>query len=326
MEADMSRRLPPLNSLRAFEAAARHLSFTKAAEELHVTPAAISQQVKNLEDYCGTPLFRRLTRALILTDAGQAVLPLLREGFDKLAEAMVRLEALERSGVLTVSVGPSFGAKWLVPRLDRFRAAHPEYDVRIDATDALADFGADGVDVALRYGRGVYDRLHADCLMAEVSFPVCSPSLLAGPHPLRRPDDLRHHTLLHVQWKMESDAAPNWRMWLRAAGVDGVDAERGPRFSMEGMAVQAAVEGQGVALASGSLVGDDLKAGRLVRPFPPAAGEATAFRYYLVYPEATAANPKVAAFRAWVMDEVARDGEETAPPPSTALTGEAKLA
>ena len=310
----MSRPLPPLNSLRAFEAAARHLSFTKAAEELHVTPAAVSQQIKLLEEHCGTKLFRRLTRALMLTDAGQAALPPLREGFDKLAEAVDRLRSHDRGGILTVSVPPSFGAKWLVHRLDRLNAAHPEFDVRIDATDTLVDFSDAGVDIALRYGRGTYPGLHAEHLMPEVAFPVCSPALLEGEHPLRRPEDLSHHTLLHVQWKMEHEAAPNWRMWLRAAGVEDIDAERGPRFTIEGMTVQAAIEGQGVALASGSLVSDDLKAGRLVRPFGPTICEATAFSYYLVYPQANAESPKVKAFRDWIMAEIAMDTETAGDP------------
>ncbi|MHA1529858.1 MAG: transcriptional regulator GcvA [Alphaproteobacteria bacterium] len=303
----MTRRLPPLNSLRAFEAAARHLSLKKAAEELHVTPAAVSHQVKTLEEYCGVQLFHRLTRALGLTEAGQAALPMLREGFDKLAEAAGAMTTWERADILTVSVAPSFGAKWLIPRLDRFRAAHPEFDIRIDASYTLVDFAADGVDVALRFGRGVYRNLRSDCLMAEVSLPVCSPRLLQRDPPLRRPEDLRHHTLLHVQWRTEDDAAPSWRMWLRAAGIAGVDAERGPRFSIEGMALEAAIAGQGVALASAALVEGDLEAGRLVRPFPTSASQPTAFSYYLVYPEVKADDPKVMAFRGWVLAEVAPD-------------------
>jgi len=305
----MGRRLPPLNSLRAFEAAARHLSFKKAAEELHVTPAAISQQVRTLEEYCGNELFERLTRKLRLTETGRAALPALREGFDRLAEGAEAMRARGSSRILTVSVAPSFGAKWLVPRLERFRAAHPDHDVRIDASDALASFAGDGVDVALRYGRGRYPGLVAECLMDEVAFPVCSPRLAEGDPPLRRPEDLCRHTLLHVQWKLEDDAAPNWRMWLKAAGIEGVDPERGPRFSIETMAVQAAIEGQGVALVSGVLVAADLAAGRLVRPFPPSEDEATAFSYYLVYPEAKAADPRVAAFRDWVRAEITRDRE-----------------
>ncbi len=311
----MNRHLPPLNSLRAFEASARHLSLKKAAEELHVTPAAVSHQVRALEEFIGAQLFRRLTRALRLTEAGQAALPLLREGFDKLAEAADAMRAEEQARVLTISVAPSFGAKWLIPRLDRFRAMHPEFDIRIDATDALVNFADDGVDVALRFGRGTYRNLRSVCLMPEVSVPVCSPRLLERDPPLRRPEDLRHHTLLHVQWRTEDDAAPSWRMWLRAAGIDGVDAGRGPRFSAEGMALEAAIAGQGVALASAALVEGDLKAGRLVRPFPPSASQATEFSYYLVYPEAKAGDPKVMAFRGWVLAEVGR-GENAAVAPT----------
>ncbi len=301
----MQRRLPPLNSLRAFEAAARHLSFKAAAEELHVTPAAVSQQVKALEDYYGVQLFVRLTRALQLTETGQAAQPALKEGFSKLDEAASAIANHTQSGVLTVSVPPSFGAKWLVPRLDRFSAAHPDYELRIDATDALVDFGAGGVDVGLRYGRGLYDGLSVERLMSEVAFPVCCPALAEGDPPLRRPEDLVNHTLLHVRWKMEAESAPNWRMWLRAAGVEGVDPEPGPRFSVENLALQAAIEGHGVALVSSALVAGDLKAGRLVRPFAPATTEATAFSYYLVYPPAGRADPKVQAFRQWILEEVA---------------------
>jgi LysR family glycine cleavage system transcriptional activator len=306
----MSRRLPPLNSLRAFEAAARHLSFKKAADELHVTPAAISHQIRTLEEHGGAALFNRLTRALSLTDAGQAALPLLREGFDKLAEAAQALRADQQADTLTISVAPSFGAKWLIPRLDRFRAAQPKFDVRIDATDALANFGGDGVDVALRFGRGVYRNLRSDCLMAEVAVPVCSPRLLERGPPLARPEDLRHHTLLHVQWTFERDAAPGWDMWLRAAGVEGVDPGRGPRFSADTMALEAAIAGQGVALAGVALAAGDLETGRLVLPFPASAGQTTEFSYYLVYPEAKADSPKVSAFRDWVLAEAAWHSDE----------------
>ncbi len=234
----MARALPPLNSLRAFEAAARHLSFTKAAEELNVTPAAISHQIKALEEFLGVVLFRRLTRALRLTDAGQAAFPKVREGFDNLAEAVEILRAEEEGKVLTVSVSPSFGAKWLVPRLDRFRAAHPDLDIRIDATDRLADFQGDNVDVALRYGMGNYPSLLVDKLFGAEMVPVCSPDLLDGTQPLRRPLDLVHHTLLHLDWTLEEQTSPSWRMWLLAAGVSEVDATRGPRFSRNGAGLQ----------------------------------------------------------------------------------------
>jgi len=299
----MARSLPPLNSLRAFEAAARHLSFTKAAEELSVTPAAISHQIKALEEFLGVVLFRRLTRALRLTDAGQAAFPKVREGFDKLAEAVEILRAEEEGKVLTVSVEPSFGAKWLVPRLDRFRVAHPDLDIRIDATDRLADFQGDNVDVALRYGKGNYPGLLVDKLFGVEMVPVCSPGLLDGPQPLQRPQDLAHHTLLHLDWILEEQTSPSWRMWLLAAGVSEVDATRGPRFNMDSMMVQAAIEGQGVALAMTVLVGGDLAAGRLVMPFDLSVCDPLNFAFYVVSPTQTAEIPKVAAFRTWVLSE-----------------------
>ena len=302
----MTRRLPPLNSLRAFEAAARHLSFKAAAEELNVTPAAISQQVRALEEQCGRPLFRRLTRALELTEAGSAAAPLLGEGFDRLAEGSEAMRSTEPSRVITVSTAPSFGAKWLLPRLERFRAAHPDYDVRVDATDTPARFSGDGVDVALRYGAGQYPGLRAERLLAQVTEPVCAPELVDGEPPLRTPQDLRHHTLLHVEWARLKEGAPNWGMWLRAAGVEGVDAERGPRFSYESLALAAAVAGQGVALIGRAVAEDDLAAGRVVHPFPGGTTQTTAFCYYVVYPPARAEEPKVRAFRDWVMKEAAQ--------------------
>ncbi len=302
----MSRKLPPLNSLRAFEAAARHLSFSKAAAELHVTPAAVSQQVKALEAHFSMPLFRRLTRALRLTDAGQAVLPLLGEAFDKLAEADRVLRHRRDDDSLVVSVPPSFGAKWLVPRLGRFRQACPDYEVRLDATDRPADFARESVDLALRYGRGHYPGLHVDCVLEEFVIPVCAPSLLEGEHPLREPADLEHHTLIHLHWTGEPEAAPNWRMWLNAAGVKGIDVEQGPRYSMESMAAQAALDGQGVALVSSALVVDDIARGNLVRPFPQATHVQNAFCYYFVCPPAHLARPGVAAFRDWVLEEAKR--------------------
>ena len=302
----MARNLPPLNSLRAFEAAARHLSFTKAAEELHVTPAAISHQIKALEEQLGVPLFRRLTRALRLTQAGQSALPPMRDGFEKLADAVDLLRAHEESGAITVSLDPSFAAKWLVPRLDRLRAAHPDLDVRLDATDKLVDFQRDNVDLAIRYGSGNYPGLEAERLFSEEIFPVCSPKLLEGPAPLEQPDDLRHHTLLHLDWDMEDVTAPTWRMWLLAAGIDHIDFTRGPGFSISSLALQAAIEGQGLALANSVLVADDLAAGRLVVPFDLSVCRPLDFAYHIVVPKRTADLPKVVAFKTWLLDEIAR--------------------
>ncbi|MEM8818474.1 MAG: transcriptional regulator GcvA [Pseudomonadota bacterium] len=295
----MRRALPPLNALRAFEAAARHLSFTKAAAELNVTPAAISHQVKSFEAFLGVPLFRRLTRALRLTDAGQAALPLLQDGFDALAAGVDRLRSFRDADELTISVSPSFGAMWLVPRLDRFRRRYPEIEIRIDGTDRRVDIRSGEADLAIRYGAGGYTSVRVDRLFGQVNTPVCSPSLLKGPTPLRQPADLSHHTLLHIDWK---DAEASWRMWLLAAGLPEIDAMRGPRFSAEDMAVRAAVDRQGVALVGHRLVADHLAAGRLVRPFDDSFSTPLSFAYYLLSPK-DGASASIAAFRTWLLEE-----------------------
>jgi LysR family glycine cleavage system transcriptional activator len=307
----MERRLPPLNALRAFEAAARHLSLTKAAAELHVTPGAISQQVKTLEDYLGVQLFRRLNKALLLTEAGQASLPALRDAFDRLAQAVETLRVRDAEQPLTVSVAPSFAAKWLVPRLDRFREVRPEIDVRIDASNRLVDLVREGVDIGIRYGLGNYPGMRVDPLLSEEVFPVCAPRLLETPHPLRVPADLRWHTLLHVDWVSGFETWPDWRMWLLSAGVSDVDPTHGPRFSQPSMAIQSAIEGHGVTLAGSVLVADDLTAGRLVKPFRLSCP--VAFGYYLASPAAAANHPRVVAFRDWIIAEV---GSKNATPES----------
>jgi LysR family glycine cleavage system transcriptional activator len=299
----MGRQLPPVNALRAFEAAARHLSVTKAAAELHVTPAAVSHQVKSLESWLGVQLFRRLNRRVLLTDAGQTCLRGLRDGFDLLAATVEKVRAQSSGGVLTVSVAPSFAGKWLVTRLDGFRRAHPEIDVRIDASNALTDFERDNVDVGIRYGRGIYPGLRSDRLLSESVFPVCSPKLMRGAHALRTPRDLVHHTLLHIDIPVMGDTEPTWEMWLMAAGVHGVDWTRGPRFGVSSMAIETAIAGQGVVLGSDVLCAADLSNGRLVKPFEVRL--ALDFGYWVVSPEATAGRPKVAAFREWLLTEAA---------------------
>ncbi len=293
------RRLPPLNSLRAFEAAGRLLSFTRAADELSVTPAAVSQQVKILEDYFEKPLFRRLTRALQLTPPGEQLLPFVSDALDQL-DAGVRLTLKQSSrSILTVSVPRSFGSKWLVPRLESFRIAHPSIDVRLDASDRLANFEDDGVDLAIRYGTGNYHGLVVEKLLDNFTIPVCSPILLTGDHALRSPHDLTHHTLLHVEWRSSSDAAPHWPTWLQAAGVAYKDPESGPRFSNEAMAVQAAVEGMGVLLSAGALSEHDLEKGNLVQPFNDMK-VANDITYHLVYPKGNSVKPSVQAFASWL--------------------------
>ena len=301
----MGRRLPPLNAVRAFEAAARHLSFTRASEELNVTQAAVSHQVKALEDRLGVLLFRRLNRGLLLTDAGSLYRKELEDILDRLEQATERLRATEAAGLLTVSTNTSFASKWLVPRLQRFRDRRPDVDVRIDADDALTDFRRDNVDLAIRYGGGVYPGLHSVKLLQDIVFPVCSPKLLEGPHPLRVPEDLRYHTLLHDQGVVE-----DWPSWLRTAGVTGVDASRGPSFSHSSLLFEAAIAGQGVALGRRSMVAQDLREGRLVQPF--SLSLRPEFSYWVVCPESTADKPKIVEFRTWLLEEAAADTREHA--------------
>jgi LysR family glycine cleavage system transcriptional activator len=301
----MDQRLPSLNALRAFEAAARHLSLTKAARELHVTPAAVSHQLKALEADLGVALLRRVKGEFVLTETAQTVLPVLRAGFDQIAEAARRLRADEARHFLTISVGPTFAATWLVRRLGAFKAAYPETDVRLQTTDQVVDFARDGVDIGIRFGPGDYPGLQAVRLFHEEIYPVCSPGLLARGPPLESPADLAGHTLLHVEWTwaLTKGETLDWQLWLRAAGAEGVDALRGPRFSHASLALQAAIEGQGLALGSESLARDDLAAGRLVRPFDVVLP--VNFAYYLVYPEEAAELPKIANFRDWILAEIA---------------------
>ncbi len=290
----MRRDLPPLNALRAFEAAARLLSFTRAAAELAVTQAAISHQIKSLEEWLGVLLFQRLPRRLVLTDGGRELLATIRDAFDRIEGAVARVRRNDGTGPLTVTVLPSFAAKWLVPRLGRFQTQHPDIEVRIAADTRLSRFD-DGVDLAIRAGRGHWPDLVCERMLSEELYPVCSPRLLSGPVRLVDPEDLKGHTLLH------DDFEQDWRMWLNAAGVTGVDWRRGPRFSDSSMVIQAAVEGQGVALARSALAHEDLKAGRLVRPFR--IDIASELAYYIVCPPSHAGRPKVRAFRDWLMRE-----------------------
>lgn len=304
------RRLPPLNALRAFEAAARHLSFNAAAAELHVTPAAISHQIKALEADLGVKLFRRLNRAVRLTDAGQACLPELRDAFDRLAEAVARARRADTGGILTVSSSPALAAKWLMPRFERFRAAHPDIDLRVDASMHLVDFTREDVHVGLRYGRGNYPGLHTELLLRSEVFPVCAPALLDGAHPLRTPEDLQHHTLIHDETLALDPSCPDWAMWLRAAGVATVNPARGLRFNQIALALDAAMSGRGVALARNVFAAADLTAGRLVRPF--GAAIPVDFAVYVVLPPALLEVPKVRAFRDWLLAEAKNTPSGTA--------------
>lgn len=304
----MGRGLPQLNALRAFEAAARHLSFSRAAEELHVSPAAVSHQIRALEDYLGVALFYRTKRSVVLSEAGELLAPGLTRGFGELTRAVEAVAAHDEGGPLVVSAAPTFASTWLVPRLERFRRRHPEVEVRLDASAHIVDFTREAIDVAIRYGAGGYDDVVSERLFAETVSPVCSPALLRGQHPLRTPEDLRHHTLLHQELRGLGELMPCWWMWLLAAGVEDVDASRGPRFNHGNLAVQSAVEGHGVALASDMLVVDHLAAGRLVKPFHLSVTGAGNFAFYLVAPERAWRKPRVAAFRQWLLEE-ARETE-----------------
>ena len=296
------RRLPPLVALRTFEVVARHLSLTLAADELCVTPAAVSHQIRTLEAHLGVPLFRRVGRNIALTDAGQLFLPGIRAGIEMLGEAVGQLEGLNQASVLTVSVAPSFAVKWLVPRLDRFQQLHPGIDVRVAATTQLANFNTDNVDIAIRYGNGRYPDLMVEHLLAEAVIPVCSPALFREKQ-LQRPKDLATATLLHDDSPDSDPTCPNWQAWLRARGVSEIDIARGPRFTQSSLVLDAAVQGRGVALAKATLVEDDLRVGRLVKLFEEP--QPVDFAYYIVVPHRLAALPKVAAFVNWLRAEAA---------------------
>jgi LysR family glycine cleavage system transcriptional activator len=295
---EQRRRLPPLNALRAFEAAARHLNFSRAADELSVTPGAVSQQIQNLEDYVGVALFKRTPKGLLLTDPAQIALPALREAFDRLADAASMLTAAVDGRRLTVSVAPSFAAKWLVPRLGLFEAMHPQVDVWVSAGMELVDFNNGEIDLAVRYGTGRYPGLEVVRLMQETVLPVASPELLER-QPLKELTDLADHILLHDGSPDADDSCPDWTMWLAARGVKGVDGSRGPRFNQSSLVIEAAVGGRGVALAKRTLAQADLDAGRLAAPFQ--ISTAVDFAYYAVYPKAKGRLPQVKAFVAWLI-------------------------
>ncbi len=298
-----SAHLPPLNALRAFEAAARRGSFTRAAEELNVTPGAISQQIRSLEDFIGANLFVRQGRTLELTDAGRAARPLLTEGFDALTRGVALMRAPSRRRRLTVSVAPSFAAKWLSPRLHNFQESHPETEVWISADTVLADLDEGEADLALRYGSGDYEGQNSIRLLDEWIAPMCSPDLISGgDHPIRTPADLAHHTLLHDASPESAGDGLDWPSWLGMRGVTGVDGARGPRFNQSALVIDAAVAGRGVALAKRTLAQHDLSAGRLASPFAE-GGVATRSAYYVVTARSRPPSPEAEAFIEWLRDE-----------------------
>ena len=295
----MARRLPPLNALRAFEAGARHLSFTKAGEELHVTQAAVSHSVKLLEEDLGVSLFRRMTRKLALTEEGRALMRVAGEALDAIAGEAARLRDAPGGRTLSLSLIPTFGVKWLAQRLGRFWALHPDIDLRLHHSIHLVDFARDEVDAAVRWGGGAWPGVEAVYLMRAGLVPVCSPALCKGPPALNVPDDLRHHTLLHVRDYVD------WAQWLAVAGAREVEARRGPIIDDPSVLHQAAIDGQGVALESESIVRADLEAGRLVKPFDVDLDRDNA--YYLVAPPRHFERPNVQAFRDFLLAELAAE-------------------
>ena len=299
----MNGHLPPLSALRAFEAAARLKSFSKAAEELSVTPAAISHQIHALEEDLGVQLFRRLNRAVELTTSAKVLLPGLSEAFSGIQASVRRLRAHNDTGTLTVTASPSFAAKWLVVRLHRFQERWPQIDVRISATDNVIDLSAGDFDLAIRYGSGRYPGLHVEPLLKNEVFPACSPQLLESGPPLKTPDDLKRHALIHDQAVDRDPLAPSWPMWLKAAGVTGVSGTSGITYNASYLALDAAIAGHGVVLATSTIAAADIAAGRLVRLFSLALPDL--FAYYIVTAPGALERLKVKAFRDWLRREAA---------------------
>ncbi len=293
----MPRRLPPLTTLPAFDAAARYLSFTKAAAELHVTHGAVSRAIRNLEEQLGTRLFERGTRSVQLTSEGAAYAAEIGAALDRIGAATIVASAPKSAGVLNVSTSDGFAGRWLVPRLHRFHRANRDIDVRLSTSGTFSDFIRDGIDIAIRYGAGGYDGVISEFLAEEEVSPVCSPELLQGEHALRTPNDLKHHRLIHDNFRID------WATWLRAAGLDDINPNNGVRYDSAAYAVEAAVHGEGVLLGRSALVSADLAAGRLVRPFDLALK--SRWNYYVVYPDGALRQRKVRAFRDWLFSEMA---------------------
>jgi LysR family glycine cleavage system transcriptional activator len=295
--------LPPLNSLRAFEAVGRHLSFSKAASELNVTPGAISQQVRGLEDFLEIKLFKRRNRSIVLTDSGQIFLPLLSDSFSRIAEAVDSVRRSQGDEPLTITAAPSFTSKWLIPRLCKFQALHPEIDVRIDASSRLVDFVREDIDVGIRFGTGEIEGLDSNYLFSFDLIPVCSPDLKHEGKAVHDLSDIRHHTLLHSQDTDFDPSFPDWAMWLATAGVDDVDASRGIFFSQGEMVIEAAIEGQGIALCANVMVAGALESGRLVQPFETRLPVRLSF--HLITTRQKSRDSKIGAFRQWILEESA---------------------
>ncbi|AZO04058.1 MULTISPECIES: transcriptional regulator GcvA [unclassified Mesorhizobium] len=303
----MSRLLPGTRALRTFDAAARHLNFTRAADELGLTPAAVSHQIKEIEDQLDLVLFTRTSRSIRLTEAGSLLHDASIDALDLLNRAVSRARKMTRgTALLKVTLDAQFATKWLMRRIDDFRQQKPGIELRFDITYDVRDFERDDVDIGIRFGTGKYPGLVAHRLFENIIIPVCSPALLASGPPLNEPRDLFNHTLAHIEWSRQGVTWPNWSMWMQAAGVDDFDDSRTLVFGSSTDATQAALDGNAVALADFAMVANDLSQGRLVRPFELGIKVAPEFAYFLVYPETAKDDARVTAFREWLLDEAAK--------------------
>jgi LysR family glycine cleavage system transcriptional activator len=320
----MVRGLPPLSAFRSFEAVARQLSFSKAAEELHVTPGAVSQQIRSFEDHLGARLFDRTRRSVALTELATRILPDVQAGLATLGRTVSGNVAAIGEHTLTISVTPSFATKWLLPRLPSFYEEHTDIDLRISATVALTDFRRDKVDFAIRLGHGSYPGLHAEPLFDEALTPLCSPGLLARKGPLERPDDLRKHRLIHDTSIPGGGDHGAWKRWLNVAGADKVVPYRGDRFTLAEHAMQAAIDGAGVVLGRITLAEGDLVAGRLVRPFKTVLPLDVS--YFLVRSGSEPIRREMQCFRDWLLGSIrrSRDVSKVRPQRSATQTSQSK--
>ena len=310
----------PFGALRVFESAARHLSFKQAAEELSITPAAVSQQIKTLEHQFGVKLFKRHNRGLSLTSAASLGLPSLSRGFDGLIQGVELIRNAQQEPKLCIWMAPSFASKWFIPRLHRFAERHPEIDLDISASPNLVEsaasasaipvenFRRNNVDIAIRFGKGDYPGCRVDKLFSVSAIPLCSPQLMRGEHPLKTPQDLCFHTLIHDDTGYEG--RPDWSTWLKAAGVSDIDADRGLHFNHGNLAINAAVDGQGVVLSMRALASNDIASGRLVTPFEIALP--LEYAYYLITLEELTDQPHTASFRDWLLEEARSEEESSA--------------
>ncbi len=313
----MSQQLPPLNALRTFEAVARLKSFTKAADELSVTRAAVSHQIKNLEEYVGFALFERHTRSISLTPAGEVALPKLREGFNNIADAVHLMTSHQSNENITLWMAPSFASKWLVPRLHSFSSRYPDIDIQINAVSGLIDtaekdsysmeelFRSEDADVVIVFGSGDYPGFAVHKLFSVKAVPVCSPALLNNPDkPLNSPEDLIHHTLLHDNTPYKG--RPQWNKWLKQEGIKGIDYDRGLKFNYISLAIDSAIDGQGVLLSIEAMARKDIEEGRLCVPFDISLP--LEMSYYAIHPESADYNHHaVDSFIEWIAEEVSTE-------------------